>query len=84
MSEASDSKPESEHMHSAESAGRCYCEDAREAFSKFTRTFGPPEDVRTHFRQARIEVLKGIRELLDHRIERLSRMNRKGTRVTVE
>ena len=84
MSEASDSKPEFEHARTAESAGRCYCEDAREAFSKFTRTFGPPEDVRMHFRQARIEVLKGIRELLDHRIERLSRMNRKGTRVAVE
>ncbi len=37
-----------------------------------------------HFRQARIEVLKGIRELLDHRIEQLSRGPQKGTRVTVE
>ena len=84
MTEASDSKPESEQTRSAESPGRCYCEEAREVFSRFTRAFEPPEDVRNHFRQARIEVLKGMRELLDHRIERLSRMNRKGTRVTVE
>ncbi len=39
---------------------------------------------RDHFRNSRIEFLKGIRSLLDDRIEHLSRHESKGTRVTVE
>jgi hypothetical protein len=39
---------------------------------------------RDHFRNSRVEFLKGIRSLLDARIERLSREHPKGTRVTVE
>ena len=38
-----------------------------------------------HFRNSRIEFLKGIRSLIDHRIEHLSRHEaRQGTHVTVE
>ncbi len=37
-----------------------------------------------HFRNARVEFLKGIRSLIDDRIERLSRHESKGTRVVVE
>ena len=43
-----------------------------------------PEDTQEHFRNARIEMLKGIRSLLDARIERLSRHPAKGSKVTVE
>ena len=43
-----------------------------------------PENTREHFRNARIEVLKGMRGLLDARIERLSKHGQKGTKVTVE
>ncbi|MBZ5610112.1 MAG: hypothetical protein LAP38_17765 [Acidobacteriia bacterium] len=43
-----------------------------------------PEDTREHFRNARIEVLKGMRSLLDARIERLSQSEPKGTKVAVE
>jgi hypothetical protein len=39
---------------------------------------------RDHFRNSRVEFLKGIRSLLDARIERLAREPRKGTHVTVE
>ena len=39
---------------------------------------------RDHFRTSRVEFLKGIRSLLDARIERLSHEPRKGTHVTVE
>ncbi len=42
------------------------------------------EASRGHFRNARVEFLKGIRSLIDDRIEHLSREERKGTRVTVE
>jgi hypothetical protein len=38
-----------------------------------------------HFRNSRIEFLKGVRSLLDERIAQLSsRAEHKGTRVTVE
>jgi hypothetical protein len=37
-----------------------------------------------HFRNSRIEFLKGVRSLIDERISHLSRDEVKGTRVTVE
>jgi len=43
-----------------------------------------PGDTREHFRNARIEMLKGVRSMLDARIEHLSKHDRKGTKVTVE
>jgi hypothetical protein len=39
---------------------------------------------RNHFRNSRVEFLKGIRSLLDARIARLSREENKGTHVPVE
>jgi hypothetical protein len=39
---------------------------------------------RGHFRNSRIEFLKGIRSLIDDRIACLSREESKGTRVVVE
>ena len=40
---------------------------------------------RSHFRNSRVEFLKGIRSLIDDRIERLSAHNeQKGQHVTVE
>jgi len=39
---------------------------------------------RDHFRNSRIEFLKGIRSLIDDRIAHLSKEQPKGTRVTVE
>lgn len=43
-----------------------------------------PGPTQEHFRNARIEVLKGIRSMLDARIDRLSQHAQKGTKVTVE
>lgn len=43
-----------------------------------------PEDTRNHFRNSRVEFLKGIRSVIDSRIEHLSREPKKGTHVTVE
>jgi len=42
------------------------------------------EASRDHFKNARIEFLKGVRSLVDDRIEQLSREERKGARVVVE
>ena len=39
---------------------------------------------RDHFRNSRVEFLKGVRSLLDERISHLSREGSKGTHVTVE
>jgi hypothetical protein len=43
-----------------------------------------PEETQKHFRAARVEALKGIRTLLDARIERLSKQAHAGTKITVE
>jgi hypothetical protein len=43
-----------------------------------------PQNTREHFRNARVEMLKGMRSMLDARIEHLSKHDRRGTKVTVE
>ena len=43
-----------------------------------------PEGTREHFHNARIEMLKGVRSIIDARIERLSQHEHKGTKITVE
>lgn len=43
-----------------------------------------PEATRNHFRNSRIEFLKGVRSMLDDRIERLSHTEHRGTNVPVE
>jgi len=42
------------------------------------------ESTRDHFRNSRVEFLKGLRSLLDERIQHMSRAESKGTKVTVE
>jgi hypothetical protein len=48
------------------------------------RAFEPSEQVAGHFRQARIEFLKGVRQILDNRIEDLERRGEGGTKINVE
>ena len=43
-----------------------------------------PEETRDHFRNSRVEFLKGIRSLIDARIAHLAREHQKGSHVTVE
>jgi hypothetical protein len=43
-----------------------------------------PEATRDHFRNSRVEFLKGIRSIIDGRIAHLSREHQKGTHVPVE
>jgi len=63
---------------------RCVVCEASEKIGRLFKEFGPSEEVTSHFRQSRIEFLKGIRTLLDERIEHMSKPEQKGTRVTVE
>jgi hypothetical protein len=43
-----------------------------------------PSEAGDHFRNARLEFLKGVRELLDHRIQALSQSAAKGTKLNVD
>lgn len=54
------------------------------------RKMGPSEEASGHFRSARVEFLKGLRQLIDDRIEGISKKPAAGTggaqgaKVTVE
>jgi len=62
----------------------CLCGGAGPAFTRFLKDIGPPGPAKQHFDQARVEILKGLRALIDHRIEQISKDPQKGTKLTVE
>ena len=62
----------------------CFCCDASERIGRFFRTRRTSEEASNHFRQSRIEFLKGIRKILDDRIDRLGRTEHRGTHVPVD
>jgi hypothetical protein len=72
--------------HTAETHSHkgCWCCDVNDAMNRFTRELGPSEEVRSHFRQGRVEILKGIRRMIDEKIERLSKAETQGTHVNIE
>ncbi|MGD0618549.1 MAG: hypothetical protein ABSB67_12890 [Bryobacteraceae bacterium] len=55
-----------------------------EELKQFLRALEPSPEVTGHFRNARIEMLKGFRQLIDNRIEHLSRPAQTGQKITVE
>jgi hypothetical protein len=54
------------------------------ALSDLLRRLGPPPQARKHFETARLEMLKGLRAILDARIEQVSKRGRKGEKIEVE
>lgn len=56
----------------------------REGAEKAGQMFGPPSAATNHFREARLEFLRGIRAIIDHRIDNLSRQKARGARVVVD
>ena len=62
----------------------CFCCEASYVFGRIRRRMRPSEQVSEHFRQSRIEFLKGIRSILDQRIEHLGSTAHKGSRIVVE
>ena len=60
---------------------RCLC---REVLDQFRETLGVSENVREHFANSRIEFLKGIRAVIDNRIESLGKTGQRGTKIAVE
>jgi len=67
-----------------ETPGPCLCQGAGPALSEMLRRMGPPPEAREHFETARIEFLKGLRALLDARIEQCSKGHAKGEKIRVE
>jgi hypothetical protein len=60
----------------------CIC---RELGAHLTAMFGIGSDEAwNHVRNARVEMLKAVRSIIDARIEHLSGTQHKGTKVTVE
>ena len=53
-------------------------------FKQLLSSLMPRPDVTEHFRNARIEVLKGLRKVIDNRIEHLSRCSQQGRKIEVE
>jgi hypothetical protein len=74
----------SEQTAERHSHENCFCCEASESIGSFIRSVLPSAEAVNHFRQARIEVLKGFRRIIDDRIDRLGRNQPKGTKVTVE
>ena len=67
-------------MEENKAARGCFvCETAIPLFEKVWS-----DATKDHFRNSRIEFLKGIRSLIDDRIAHLSKDEPKGTHVTVE
>ena len=60
---------------------RCLC---RELVNHFREAIDVPPKVREHFTNSRIEFLKGIRAVIDSRIEHLSSAGQRGTKIAVE
>ena len=60
---------------------RCLC---RELVNQFREAFDVSPKVREHFTNSRIEFLKGIRAVIDSRIEHLANTGRRGTKIAVE
>jgi hypothetical protein len=79
MNEANEANGAARHAHDD-----CICCEASAAIGKLFRAIRPSEKVSEHFRQSRVEFLKGIRTLLDERIDHIGRPPHKGTRVVVE
>ncbi len=74
----------SEQTAERHSHENCFCCEASASIGSFIRSVLPSEEAVNHFRQARIEVLKGFRRIIDDRIDHLGRNQPKGTKVTVE
>ena len=53
-------------------------------FDQMLRSFIPSDEVFHHFTNARVEILKGVRAMIDARIDRLSSQEGKGVSIKVE
>ena len=68
-----------EEQRTAEAPGCFFCLNMRPLIRNIWS-----DATRGHFRNSRVEFLKGIRSIIDDRIASLSREETRGTRVTVD
>jgi len=59
----------------------CLC---REVFDRLHECFDVSPRVRQHLTNSRIEFLKAIREVIDHRIERMSNPGQRGAKISID
>lgn len=72
-----------EQHHGAQiGGGQCLCCQVMDMFLQLTGFRS--EEARAHFRNSRVEFLKGIRSLLDERIESISGTPQHGSSIKVE
>ena len=69
---------------SEQTKSQCLCMGLGPMVTSALRQMGPPEAALGHFRSARVEILKGIRAIIDERISHIECTQQKGTKVTVE
>ena len=62
----------------------CVCGGKGPMLSQMLELMMPTAAAGEHFKNARLEFLKGVRELLDQRIQSMSEKQHKGTKVNVE
>lgn len=54
------------------------------AFNELGRAMAPCEKAQAHFKEARKQALMGLRELIDSRIQDMSKNEAKATRIVAE
>ncbi len=62
----------------------CLCQGAGPALTELIRRLAPPPAARRHFETARLEFLKGLRAVIDARIERVSRSKARGQSINID
>ena len=62
----------------------CLCQGLGPGLSELLRRLGPPEQAREHFETARLEILKGLRAIIDARIQQVSKRRDRGQKIQVE
>ena len=62
----------------------CACQGAGPALSELLRRLAPPDEARRHFETARLEFLKGLRAVIDARIEQRSKPKARGQAIHIE
>ncbi len=74
----------SSNSKSNQASAASVCSAFMNAFNELGRVMAPPENAERHFREARKQALMGLRELIDNRIQEMSRAETKGARVPVD
>lgn len=85
MTEQSSSESQGKAHSSAHHQTAWFCNWLREGAEKMAESLSPPEAAAKHFREAQLEILRGVRELIDYRIQDMSKdKSKSGSRIVVE